>query len=130
MIELRNGTIGQSKRGSQVLEMTGDIGSPDDARKRLAEIADRVYGSGVWYWGGESDSVVVVVEKDSEPYAAALGIEAVAVRDQWPIVALLVADRELEHAVCIYPGESGMSIGEQTPYDSADAWTAEPTAEE
>ena len=49
-------------------------------------------------------------------------MEAVAVRDEWPIAALLVADQDLEHAVCIYPGDSGMSIGEQRPYDSGDAW--------
>ena len=64
----------------------------------------------------------MVIDKDSEPYAAALGMEAVAVRDEWPIAALLVADQDLEHAVCIYPGDSGMSIGEQRPYDSGDAW--------
>ena len=127
MIELRNGTIGQAKRGCQILDMTGDIGSPDDARKRLAEIGDRVYMSGEC-WGGESDSVIVVIDKDSEPYAAALGMEAIAVRDEWPIAALLVADQDLEHAVCVYPGDSGMSIGEQRPYDSGDAETTQPAA--
>ncbi len=120
MIRLGYGTIGLLKQECHIVEMTGHIGSPDDARKRLGEIADRVYTSSEC-WGRESNAVIVVIDKNSAPYAAALGIETIALHDEWPIAALLVADQELEHAACIYPGDSGMRIGDQTPYDNGRA---------
>ena len=122
MIQLRAGTIGTAKAGCHVLEMTGAIGTPQETAARLSELVDQMQESGE-YWGGENNAVVVVVDKDSEPWAAATAIATVSTHDECPIAALLIAGENNPRAVCVYAGESGMDIGEDMAYEAGDVWT-------
>ena len=65
---------------------------------------------------------MIVVDKETEPWAAAMAIGTIATHDEWPIAALLIAGEHDRHAVCIYAGESEMRIGEEIVYEARDVW--------
>ena len=119
MMQLRSGTIGTARAGCQVLEMTRTIGGLKEIGAELEDLAEKVY-TGDGYWGGENNAVVVMVDEQAEPWAAALAMVTIAKRDEVPVATLLIAQENDDHAMCVYAGESAMEIGERIVYEAGE----------
>ena len=91
MIQLRSGTIGTARAGCHVLEMielTGESGGTTKIQTDLEALAERLYMNGS-YWGDKNNAVVIVVDKEAEPWTAALAMGTIAQHDESPVATLL-----------------------------------------
>ena len=114
------GTVGgASPKRCRILDLTEGVGLLDVAKSTLSSIADKVYFDQE-YWGGEANTVIIVMDDGTEAWAIGLALETIGLRDESPIATVLIGHKDAKDAVCIYKAEDEIAIGERMPY-KADA---------
>ena len=116
MIKLRHGTLGPPRAKCHILDITGTIGTKDEAGPALTRIADDLNADGKG-WGSDRNAVVVVTDDETEAWAIGLTVQTIGLHDEWPITTILIGHKNHEDAVCIYTAEREMEVGDRMSYE-------------
>ena len=107
MFEIREATIGPDHRRCHAVVLIGPE-TADESKQSINDARDRSIDNEQWeHWGLDADAVVIVADREEQPWTLPMVWSKVMERDEHPFARVFVAEPEDDTAVCIGGGNNG-----------------------